>query len=113
MLSIARNDFDHDLSAATDSIEIVDWQMLDDEGKNWTPWTFEGIGLGYALMAKAGKASTPTCLAIVLDEQEFQNPKADALLKGTAIGHLLKLPVKDQKLIFKQITVRAKQAKEV
>ena len=110
---IRRERLDHDLSAATNSIEIVDWQMLDDEGKTWTPWTFEAVGLGYMLMSKVGKAATSTCLAIVLDEQEFQNPKADALLKGTAISHLLKLPIKDQRLIFKQSTVREKQAKSV
>ena len=40
-------------------------------------------------MSKAGKASVSTCLAIILDEQEFQNPKIDAMLKGTAIEHLL------------------------
>ena len=33
------------------------------------------------------------------------------MLKGLAIINLLKLPLKDQKLIFKQIPIGAKQAK--
>ncbi len=108
---IHRDRLESDLSKATESIEVIDWQVLSDDAKSWMPWTFEGIGLGYTLMSKAGKASVSTCLAIILDEQEFQNPKIDAMLKGTAIEHLLALPMKDRSAALKQVATRARRAK--
>jgi hypothetical protein len=59
---IHRERLEGDLSEAVDSIEVTDWQALSDDVKSWMPWTFEGIGLGYKLMSKAGNASTSTCL---------------------------------------------------
>jgi hypothetical protein len=36
-------------------IEALDWQRLGSDRKRWTPWAFEGVPLGFALL-KAGRA---------------------------------------------------------
>ncbi len=51
------------------------------------------------------------CLDLIMNEQEFQTPKADTMLKGTAIGYLLKLPAKDRSLALKRVSLRAKRVK--
>ena len=48
---------------------------------------------------------------MIMGEQEFQGPKADRMLKGTAIAYLLKLPAKDRTLAFRRISLRAKKVR--
>jgi len=101
-----------DLSNAVHVIESTDWQVPSSNLKSWMPWTFESIGLGYALMLKTGHSSAQRhLLDLILDEQEFQSPKTDTLLKGLAIEALLRLPAKDRSLAMKQIPNRAKRSK--
>jgi hypothetical protein len=101
-----------DVSNALHVIEATDWQVPSSDWKSWMPWTFESIGLGYALMLKTGHSSAQRhLLDLILDEQEFQSPKADTLLKGLAIEALLRLPAKDRSLAVKQIPTRAKRTK--
>jgi hypothetical protein len=101
-----------DVSNAVHVIEATDWQVPSSDLKSWMPWTFESIGLGYALMLKAGHSSAQRhLLDLILDEQEFQSPKADTLLKGLAIDALLRLPAKDRSLAVKQLPNRAKRTK--
>ena len=108
---IHRERTEGDLSHATDAIEVTDWQVLGEDSKTWMPWTFESIGLGYALMFTTGKASTAACLDLIMGEQEFQGPRADTMLKGTAIGYLLKTPAKDRSLALRRVSLRAKKTK--
>jgi hypothetical protein len=101
---------DGGLEHAIDAIEAFDWQVMSDGG-GWSPWTFETIVRGYTLLGKTGKAAIPVCLDTILDEQEFQGPKVDAVLKATMIGYLLRLPAKDRTLAFRWVSCRAKKAK--
>ncbi len=99
------------IAHAAESIEVTDWQVLAKGHQSWMPWTFQSIGLGYALMFKAGKASTAACLDLIMGEQEFQDLRSDTMLKGTAITYLLGLPAKDRALAFRRVSLRAKKAK--
>ena len=100
-----------DLSRIADVIEATDWQGFSAAKASWMPWTFEAIGLGYALMFKTGKASTVACLDLIMGDQEFQGPQPDTMLKGTAIQYLLELPAKDRALAFRRVSLRAKKVK--
>ena len=101
-----------DVSEALDVMEATDWQALSSDSESWMPWTFESIGLGYALILKTGHVSAQrNLLGLVLDEQEFQSPKADTLLKGLAIEAMLRLPAKDRSLVVKQLPTKAKRTK--
>jgi hypothetical protein len=103
-----------DVSNALNVIEASDWQVPSSDWESWIPWTFESIGLGYALILKTGHASAQrNLLSLILDEQEFQSPKADTLLKGLAIECLLRLPAKDRGLALKQLPSKAKRTKSV
>ena len=57
--AIRRGRAGDDITHATDSIEATDWQVIGKDNKAWMPWTFEGLGLGDALMFKAGKRHQP------------------------------------------------------
>jgi hypothetical protein len=100
-----------DTSHAADSIEATDWQVLAPDGRLWMPWTFESITLGYTLLFKAGSASMPACLELIMNEHEFQSERADKMLKGTAIGYVLMLPKKDRTLAFRRVSLKAKRVK--
>jgi len=101
-----------DVSNVLHAIEATDWQVPASDWKSWMPWTFESIGVGCALMLKTGHSSAQKhLLDLILDEQEFQSPKADTLLKGLAIQAMLRLPAKDRSFAVKQIPIRAKRTK--
>jgi hypothetical protein len=100
-----------DLSDATSTIEATDWQVVSPDGKSWMPWTFESIRLGYDLLFKTGKPSMAMCLDLVMDEEVFENDKADTMLRGSAIMYFLSLPVKDRQLTFRRLPARSRRTK--
>src|SRR5262249_19561795 len=75
------------------------------------PWTYDSIARGFALLFKTGKPSVTRCLDLIMDENIFQDERADTLLKGSAVGYLLVLPAKERGLVFKRIPQRLKRTR--
>jgi hypothetical protein len=46
-----------------------------------------------------------------MDEEVFENDKADTMLRGSAIMYFLSLPVKDRQLTFRRLPARSRRTK--
>lgn len=100
-----------DIAYATSSVEITDWQMMDRTKEAWEPWAFDGIGLGFGLLARTGKAGIDELVEIVAAESNTRNEFGDSLMRVYATGELAEAREATRQLAANMLRDRLESAK--
>jgi hypothetical protein len=98
-------------SEAIDSIEILDWQFLQDNGKRWSPKVLDTASLPFVLAAQAGPDAITPLLDVITAESEYRDKATDAMTRACAVSALSSMSRKSRETAFAKLNNRSKTLK--